>query len=160
MKNWSIILLFDESKTSSKTLTAFPFSLRILIFSQTSVILFLKMEHCPEDLLILCILWKCRSGIHETIFSIRWVLPEKVVTQWVFYCYYFPKGSKRMVVTLYFFFFSYCNSFCKQLYSSCRYIHVFLCYMQYNFDSFEKITFMPSASAGVNNVQCTEQFPW
>ena len=54
MKYWSISLLFDEPKTSSKTMIAFSYSLRGFISSLISLILILELEYCSGgDLVII-----------------------------------------------------------------------------------------------------------
>ena len=75
MKNWSINLLFDEPKISSKTIIPFSYSFRGLIPSLISSILILELVYCSGgDLVIILI---SRFGIRERIFNINYVLPEK-----------------------------------------------------------------------------------
>ena len=54
MKNWSINLLFDGPKISSKTMIPFPYSFRGLISSLISLNLILELVYCSGgDLVII-----------------------------------------------------------------------------------------------------------
>ena len=53
MKNWSINLLIDEPKLSSKTMIPFPYSFRGLISSLISLILILDFEYCSGGYLVI-----------------------------------------------------------------------------------------------------------
>ena len=54
IKNWSINLLFDEPKISSKTVIPFSYSFRGLISSLISLILILELVYCSGgDLVII-----------------------------------------------------------------------------------------------------------
>ena len=76
MKNWSINLLFDEPKISSKTMIPFSYSLRGFISSLISLILILEYENCSGgDLVMIKI---SQSGIRERIFNIRYVFAGKL----------------------------------------------------------------------------------
>ena len=54
IRNWSINLLFEEPKTSSKTMVLFLYSFRGLISSLSSLILILELVYCSGgDLVII-----------------------------------------------------------------------------------------------------------
>ena len=76
MKIWSINLLFDEPKISSKTMIPFSYSFRCLISSLNSLILILELVYCSGGDFV--IIQTSRFGIRERIFNIRQVLPEKL----------------------------------------------------------------------------------
>ena len=76
MKSWSLSLLFDEPKTSSKTMIPFLYSLRGFISSLISLILILEYENCSGgDLVMIKI---SQSGNRERFFNIRYDLPKKL----------------------------------------------------------------------------------
>ena len=69
-------LLLDESKISSKTMTALSYRFRGFISSTFSLFLILEIEHCSRGDLVIIYLY--RLGVRERIFNITIVLPEKV----------------------------------------------------------------------------------
>ena len=86
MKNWSMYLLFDEPKISSKPMIVLSYSLRSSIFTPISLVLILKLEHCSRGDLVNILI--SRKGIRERFSNIRYVLPEKLgPTKSVCCCY-------------------------------------------------------------------------
>ena len=76
MNNWSISLLFDEPKLSSKIMLWFSYSFRGFISSLISLILILKLVYCSGGDLLIINLNISRFGIRERIFNIKYVLTE------------------------------------------------------------------------------------
>ena len=141
MKNWSINVLFDMPKISSKTIIEFSYSLRGLISFPISLYFILESELCSGGNLL--ILYVASWANRERNFNTREVAPEKrrptksvrliLLTLSSFGCWFWIK-----VILLLFFVFSFCsNSFYKQFYLSSTYFHLFLCHMLYKIGSFK-----------------------
>ena len=88
MKNWSINLLFDEPKISSKTMIPFSYSFRGLISSLISLILILEFEYCSGGDLVIIYKYLCLIYVKEFLTS-NMFFQKKMVQPKAFDYYYY-----------------------------------------------------------------------